>query len=371
MEVVWWSLRRLCKVSLSPEPHHKLLAAEKPILVCQDLAMMSMNIAFFSTLPFERTWFDQYCAHHQITYITETLTLETVHMAEGHRAVCGFVNDDLSRPVLSALKELGVSLIGMRCTGLDNIDQLACSDLGMRLISVPGYSPYSVAEHAVALLMGLIRHLPEAHQRVNVGNFAIDGLIGMDLHGKTVGVIGTGHIGRAFARIMQGFGCKLLAYDINPDRRLLETGVTYVALGDLLHQSDVLALHCPLTPLTEYVINDQTLSLVKPTAILVNTGRGRLVDTTAVLNALDAGQLGGYAADVYEKERLYFHYDFSDKLIEDDLLNRLRKHPKVLLTAHQGFLTEEAQRQIARNLLNQFSFYENQQLSLVTKASMC
>ncbi|QDK77499.1 2-hydroxyacid dehydrogenase [Spirosoma sp. KCTC 42546] len=330
-----------------------------------------MNIAFFSALPFERTWFDQYCAHHQITYIPEMLTLETVHMAEGHRAVCVFVNDDLSRPVLKTLKELGISLVGMRCVGLDNVDQLAISDLGMNLINVPGYSPYSVAEHTVALLMGLIRHLPEANQRVQSGNFAIDGLIGMDLHGKTVGIVGTGHIGRAFTRIMQGFGCKLLAYDINPDRRLLETGVTYVSLGELLHQSDVIALHCPLTPLTEDLINDHTLSLIKPTAILVNTGRGRLVDTVAVLDALDAGQLGGYAADVYEKERLYFHYDFSDRPIADDVLNRLRKHPKVLLTAHQGFLTEDAQRQIARSLLNQFSFYENQQMSLVTKASMC
>lgn len=330
-----------------------------------------MNIAFFSALPFEKIWFDQYCAHHQITYIPETLTLATAHLAKGNQAVCVFVNDDLSRPVLHELKGLGIDLIGMRCIGLDNVDQLAVSDLRLNLLHIPGYSPYSVAEQAVALLLGLIRHLPEAHQRVQAGNFTIDGLSGIDLHSKTVGVVGTGHIGKAFIRIMQGFGCKLLAYDIYPDRRLLETGVTYVSLGELLHQSDVIALHCPLTPLTEYIINDHTLSLVKPSAILVNTSRGRLVDTRAVLNALDADRLSGYAADVYEQERAYFHYDFSDKPIIDDLLNRLRKHPKVLLTAHQGFLTEEAQRQIARSLLNQFSFYENQQMSLVTKASMC
>ncbi len=330
-----------------------------------------MNIAFFSTLPFEQPWFDQYADHHQITYITQPLTLETAHLATGHQAVCGFVNDDLSSPVLSVLKSLGVGVIGMRCAGLDNVDQVALSSLNMTLLHIPGYSPYSVAEQAVALLLGLLRHLPEASQRVQTGNFSIDGLMGFDLHGKTVGVVGTGHIGNAFTRIMQGFGCKLLAYDVRPDRRLLESGVQYVSLHELLHAADVVALHCPLTPLTTFMIDEQTLSIMKPRAILINTGRGRLVKTSAVLDALDNERLAGYAADVYERERAWFHYDFSDKTIDDALLNRLRTHPKVLLTAHQGFLTEEAMRQISRNLMNQFSFYENGQLALITRASMC
>ncbi len=330
-----------------------------------------MNIAFFSTLPFEQTWFDQYAGHHRITYIPQTLTSETVYLAEGHGAVCAFVNDDLSRPVLEDLREFGVGVVGMRCIGLDNVDREALSDFGMTLLHVPGYSPYSVAEQAVTLLMGLLRHLPEASNRVKNGNFSIDGLMGSDLHNKTVGVVGTGHIGKAFARIMQGFGCKVLAYDISPDRKLLESGVQYMSLRELLHTADVVSLHCPLTPLTDYLIDEQTLSIMKPDALLINTGRGRLAKTGAVLDALDAGKLGGYAADVYERERAYFHYDFSAQAIPDNLLNRLRSHPNVLLTAHQGFLTEQAMGQISRSLMNQISFYENGQIALITKASMC
>lgn len=330
-----------------------------------------MNIAFFSALPFDETSFEPYRAHHHLTYIAEKLTPETVHLARAHKAVCGFANDDLSRPVLTALKKMGLGIVGMRCTGLDNVDQQALSDLGMVLLHVPGYSPYSVAEQAVALLLGLVRHLPEANRRVQAGNFTIDGLVGTDLHNKTVGVVGTGHIGQAFTRIMQGFGCKLLAHDTRSNRALQATGVQYVPLPELLSRSDVVSLHCPLTPPTEHLINAQTLSLVKPGAVLVNTGRGRLVDTDAVLDALDAGQLAGYAADVYEHEQAYFHNDFSAKPIADEVLNRLRRHPQVLLTAHQGFLTQEALQQIARSLLNQFSFFENQQTVCTTKASMC
>jgi D-lactate dehydrogenase len=330
-----------------------------------------MRIAFFSALPFEQTEFEGVQSHHQITFIPQTLTLQTASLAQGHEAVCAFVNDDLSHPVLEALCHLDIRVVGMRGVGLDNIDQMALHELGMTLLHVAGYSPYSVAEQAVALLLGLVRHLCDAHRRVQAANFSIDGLLGFDLHGKTVGVVGTGHIGKAFARIMQGFGCKLMAYDIRPDRALLESGVRYVSLSELLQQADVISLHCPLTPLTEYLINDQSLSAMKPSAILINTGRGHLVDTAAVLNALDAGQLAGYVADVYERERTYFHYDFSEWGVADELLNRIRRHPKVLLTAHQGFLTQEALRQVARGLLNQFTFHDNQQTVLVTKASMC
>lgn len=330
-----------------------------------------MNIAFFSTLPFEQTWFDQYRSHHRITYIDQPLTLDTARLALGHRAVCAFVNDDLGRPVIETLNGLGVSVVGMRCIGIDNVDLITLNNLGMTLLHVPGYSPHSVAEQAVALLLGLIRHVPEAHQRVQRGDFSIDGLMGTDLHGKTVGVVGTGHIGKAFARIMQGFGCKLIAYDINPDRTLLDSGVHYMDLPALLRAADIVSLHCPLTPLTENLMNDQTLMLLKPSARLVNTGRGKLVNTRAVLDALDNNRLAGYATDVYEQERAFFHYDFSDRLIDDPLLNRLRMHPRVLLSAHQGFLTEDAMRQIARSLMNQFTFYENQQTSLLSKASMC
>ena len=329
-----------------------------------------MNIAFFSTLPFEQTCFQRLRDHHHITFISQTLNTDTVQLASGHQAVCAFVNDDLSRPVLQALTDMGVLVVGMRCVGLDNVDQPAMNELGMTLLHVPGYSPYSVAEHSVALLLSLVRHLPEAHQRIRAGNFSIDGLMGNDLHGKTVGVVGTGRIGRAFARIMLGFGCTLLAYDVRPNPKILNAGVEYVPFDQLLRQSDVIALHCPLTPQTHHLINDRTLALLKSNALIINTGRGRLVDTRAVLDALDEGQLTGYGADVYEGERDYFHRNFSDKTVSDDLLNRLRSHPKVLLTAHQGFLTEEALRQVVRSLLNQFSFYASQQTSSVSKASL-
>ncbi|QIP15131.1 2-hydroxyacid dehydrogenase [Spirosoma aureum] len=329
-----------------------------------------MNIAFYSTLPFEQTWFASY-TNHAITYIPQALTEQTADMAKGHRAVCAFVNDDLSRPVLQILKQQGVSVVGMRCVGLDNVDQEAMADLGLTLLNIPGHSPYSVAEQAVALLLGLVRHLPEASQRVQLGNFSIDGLIGNDLHGKTVGVIGAGRIGSVFARIMLGFGCNVLIYDIRHNPKLIEAGAQYRLLSDLLAQSDILSLHCPLTQLTDHIINPQTIAALKPSTVLVNTARGRLVDAKAVLDALDAGKLAGYAADVYEQERAYFHYDYSRKSIADDILNQLRNHPKVLLTAHQGFLTEEALQQMARNLLNQFTFYDSQQMIMVTKASMC
>ncbi|WP_020597646.1 2-hydroxyacid dehydrogenase [Spirosoma panaciterrae] len=330
-----------------------------------------MTIAFFSALPFEQTWFERYAGNHQITFIPKALTLQTAELAKGHRAICAFVNDDLSQSVLGRLKQIGVSIVAMRSVGLDNVDQEALETLNMKLLHVPGHSPYSVAEQAVTLLLGMIRHLPEAHNRVRAGNFSIDGLMGYDLHGKTVGIIGTGRIGKVVARIMLGFGCHVLAYDIRPDQKLMDDGVRYVLLEKVLQQADIVSLHCPLAPSTYHLINTQSLTSLKPGAILVNTARGPLVDTEVVLAALDAGLLLGYATDVYENERPWFHYDYSDQPITDELLNRLRCHPGVLLTAHQGFLTEEALRQTARFLLNQFSFYDNQQTVLVTKASMC
>lgn len=341
------------------------------ILVELIVAFISMRIAFYSALPFEQKWFDLFTGHHQITYIPVPLTVQTAELAKDHNAVCAFANDDLSRSVLQVLKARGVAVVGMRCVGLDNVDQEAMEELGITLLHVSGNEPYSVAEQTVALLLGMMRYLPEANRRVRTGNFSIDGLTGNELHGKVVGIIGTGRIGKVFARIMQGFGCKVVAYDIRHDPTLAESGVKYILLSELLQQADIISIHCALTPLTDYLINAQSLTAFKPTTLLINTARGRIVDTEAVLNALDAGMLAGYAADVYEGERAYFHYDFSDKTISDELLNRLRNHPNVLLTAHQGFLTEENLMQIARNLLNEFTFYENQQTAFVTKASMC
>ncbi|WP_138991132.1 2-hydroxyacid dehydrogenase [Larkinella sp. C7] len=329
-----------------------------------------MKIAFFSTAAYERDWFIRYQAHHTITFIDEILTEQTSHLASGYEAVCAFVEDDLSKPVLESLRSLGIQLVAMRCVGLDNVDLEAADELGITVLHVPGYSPYSVAEHAVALLMGLVRHIPQAHERVLQGNFSINGFTGQDLHGKTVGVIGTGHIGQAFCQIMLGFGCRVLAFDIKPNQPLLNAGVRYVALPTLLAESDVISLHCPLNAQTRQLLNAPALSQLKPTAIVVNSSRGGLVDTAAVLDALDANALAGYAADVYVNEKKWFHRDFSGQPITDDLLNRLRTHPRVLLTAHQGFLTEEALQQIAHRLILQISFYQNSRQEGISKISM-
>lgn len=329
-----------------------------------------MKIAFYSAHPYEKVSFETFKGQHNLTFIPEPLGPKTSSLARGHDAVCAFVNDDLSRPVLESLLSKGVSVVGMRCVGLDNVDQVAMRMLGMTLLTVAGYSPYAVAEQAAALLLGLVRHLPEAQQRVRAGDFRIDGLTGFDLHGKTVGIIGLGRIGKAFASIMRGFGCKVVAYDIRPDHRIPATEVRYVALDELLRTSDIVSLHCPLNQNTQQLINEKSLAALKPDAILVNTGRGRLVDTKSVLDALDQNRLSGYAADVYEKERAYFHYDFSEKGVPDELLNRLRHHPKVVLTAHQGFLTREALQQITRSLLNQFTYHDNQRIDSTTKTSI-
>ncbi|GAB3250861.1 2-hydroxyacid dehydrogenase [Larkinella harenae] len=327
-----------------------------------------MKIAFFSTAAYDRQWFQQ--NRHTVTFLTETLTEQTAPLAAGHQAVCAFVHDDLSEPVLLRLQSMGVGIVAMRSVGLDNVDTEAALKLGLTVLNAPTYSPYSVAEQAVALLMALNRHLPLAHERVRAGNFTVDGLMGRDLHAKTVGVVGTGRIGRAFIKIMQGFGCRILAHDLRLNRALIRQGVRFVSLDVLLAESDVVSLHCPLTLLSQELINRQSLARMKPTALLINTGRGRLVDTTAVLDALDHGQLAGYAADVYAGDRHWFHQDFTDQPITDPVLNRLRTHPRVLLTAHQGFLTQDALQQMAQNLFHQLSFYENSQLQNITRTSL-
>ena len=330
-----------------------------------------MKIAFYSTHAFERAYYESFRKSHEITFFTEQLGPETAALAQNHDAVCGFANDDLSRPVLEALMARGVSVVGMRSVGLDNVDRVAMNMLGMVLLHAPGYSPHSVAEQAATLLLGLVRHLPESQQRVKAGNFSIDGLTGFDIYGKTVGIVGTGRIGKGFANIMRGLGCQVIAYDIRPDQRIPVTEVRYVTLGDVLRTSDIISLHCPLNQNTRYLINEKSLATMKSTAVLINTGRGQLVDTKAVLEALDQNRLAGYAADVYEQERAYFHHDFSETGVTDEILNRLRQHPKVILTAHQGFLTKETLQQTARSLLNQFTFYENQKAAGTSKTSMC
>ncbi|MEC5160058.1 MULTISPECIES: 2-hydroxyacid dehydrogenase [unclassified Janthinobacterium] len=311
-----------------------------------------MKIAVFSTQPYDRRFFDEALRRQpngaaiELLYHTAPLALETAVLAQGCQAVCVFVNDCLDAPVLEALHRLGTRALLLRCAGYNNLDAAAAARLGMFAARVPAYSPEAVAEHALALVLTLNRHTHRAYARVREGNFALDGLLGMTLHGKTVGIVGTGKIGLAAARIFKGFGCRVLGHDPYPSPRFDALG-TMVELPALLAQSDVVSLHCPLTEATRHLIGRATLPLMKPGAMLVNTSRGALVDTGAVIAALKSRQLGALAIDVYEQESSLFFHDHSSDIIDDDVFQRLMTFPNVLVTGHQGFFTIEALREIA------------------------
>jgi len=276
------------------------------------------------------------------------LSAETAAAAHGAQAVCTFVNDRVDRPCLEALAALGVKHVALRCAGFNSIDLAAARELGFSVTRVPAYSPYAVAEHAVALLLALNRKIPRANNRVHDLNFALNGLVGFDLHGKTAGIFGTGKIGRVAAQILRGFGMKVLAFDPYPSPEWAkEHGVEYTDPQTLARESAVISLHTPLTPETHHIINARTLELVKPGTILINVSRGALVDTKALIDALKSGRLGGVALDVYEEEEGVFFEDLSGQILQDDELARLLTFPNVLITAHQAFLTQEALAEIA------------------------
>lgn len=274
------------------------------------------------------------------------LSKDTASLAAGAGAVCAFVNDDLSAPILEALHEGGVRAVLLRCAGFNNVDLDKARELGLFVANVPSYSPEAVAEFAVALIQTLNRKTHRAYNRVREGNFSLDGLLGRTLHGKTVGVCGTGKIGVALARILHGFGCSLLAYDPFENPEFKKYG-TYTDLNTLLASSDFITLHCPLTAQTKHMINETTLSKMKPGAMLVNTSRGALIDTRSVIQALKDRQLGGLALDVYEGESQIFYKDHGNQIIEDDELMRLMTFPNVIVCGHQAFFTEEALSEIA------------------------
>lgn len=323
-----------------------------------------MNIAFFSCHPYEESFLEAANSNHrhQLTFLAQTLTPETVSLAAGYQAICVFVNDRLDAPTLQALAGQGIRLVALRCTGVNQVDSQKAQQLGIRILRVPTYSPHSVAEHAVALLLSLNRKTYLAYQRTKQNNFTLDGLMGFDLYGKRVGVIGTGKVGAAFARIMLGFGCHVLAYDKVRSAILQQLGVEYLPLEELLTKADVISLHCPLTPETHHLIGTTTLSRMKPGAYLINTSRGGLLDTPAVLGALQSGHLGALGVDVYELEDDFFFADWSHKDLPDADLNTLTHLPNVLVTSHQGFFTREAMEQIAHTTLNNLTYLEQQQL---------
>lgn len=320
-----------------------------------------MRIAVFDTHRFDRDALERASVRHghTLTFFEPRLSSETASLAAGADAVCSFVNDRLDGEALTALAAQGVRLIALRSAGFNHVDLDAAARLGLTVVRVPEYSPYAVAEHAVAMMLTLNRKTHRAFNRVREGNFSLDGLVGADVHGKTVGVIGTGKIGAVLLRIMHGFGCRLLAYDTAPAPSLAAAlGVQYVALEDVLRNADIISLHVPLTRDTRHLIDAGAIALMKPGVILINTGRGALIDTTALIAALKRGQIGAAGLDVYEEEEAVFFRDHSGEVLQDDVLARLLTFPNTLITSHQGFLTHEALANIAETTLANCDAFE-------------
>ncbi len=311
-----------------------------------------MKVAVFSTKRYDREFLEAANAgRHALRFLEPHLDEETCLLAAGFDAVCVFVNDTLNAAVIDSLATLGVKLIALRCAGFNNVDLAAAARHGIGVVRVPAYSPHAVAEHAVGLVLMLNRKLHRAYNRVREGNFALDGLLGFDLNGRTVGVIGTGRIGGVFAGIMAGFGCRILAYDPTPSPDKLPPGAVHVALDELFAKSDIISLHCPLTPQNHHLIGEATLSGMKQGVMLINTSRGALIDTPFVIAALKSGRVGALGLDVYEEEADLFFEDLSDRIIPDDIFSRLLTFPNVVITGHQAFFTREALGKIAETTM--------------------
>jgi D-lactate dehydrogenase len=319
-----------------------------------------MKTAVFSARRYDKTMLARanVAAAHELRFLEDRLTAASAPLAAGCEAVCVFVNDNVDADVLAILSQLGVRLVATRSTGYNQIDAAAAERLGIAVVRVTDYSPYSVAEFAVGLLLAVNRKIARASWRTREGNFDLDGLMGFDLHGKTVGVIGTGKIGTIFARILSGFGCTLLGHDRYPSAAFEALGGRYVSVDELLASSDVVSLHCPLTEETRHIVNAASLARAKRGSILVNTSRGGLVDTEAATEALKTGQLGGLAIDVYEQEANLFFQDLSSTIICDDVIQRLVSFPNVIVTGHQAFFTEEAIGQIMQTTIDSISAFE-------------
>ena len=307
-----------------------------------------MRVAVFSARPYDREFLGRAAgAKHELTFLEPRLAAETAVLARDHDAVCAFVNDNLSAPVLEQLKTGGIRFLALRSAGFNHVDVAAARRLGLQVAHVPAYSPHAVAEHTIALILALNRRIPRAVNRVRDGNFMLDGLLGFDLAGKTVGVIGTGKIGAIVARLLHGFDCRILLFDKFPNDACRSHG-TYVDLETMWRESDVVTLHCPLTPETQHVICGAAIEQMKPGVMLINTSRGALVDTPAVIQGLKSGRIGYLGLDVYEEEADLFFEDHSGDVIHDDVFARLLTFPNVLITAHQAFFTREALAEIAR-----------------------
>lgn len=326
-----------------------------------------MKVAVFSSKPYDRLFLEKANQtiggkhRHELSFFQPCLDAQTSALAQGFDAVCAFVNDVLDRPTLEGLHQQGVELIAMRCAGYNNIDLKAAQELGLTIVRVPAYSPYAVAEHAIALILTLNRKIHKSYNRVREGNFALDGLLGFDLHNRVVGIVGTGKIGRIAGQILHGFGCQILAYDPYPNREFGDRYAQYVDFKDLLTVSDIISLHCPLTADNYHLIDEAAIALMKSGVMLINTSRGALIDTQAAIKGLKSSQLGYLALDVYEREGNMFFEDLSAEIIQDDIFQRLLTFPNVIITGHQAFFTEEALNNIAETTLaNITSFSEGE-----------
>ena len=308
-----------------------------------------MKVAVFSTKVYDRKFLSDANSRtqHELVFFEPRLNRDTAILAAGFPAVCVFVHDQVDAPTLELLASRGTRLVVLRCAGFNNVDLQAAADLGITVVRVPAYSPYGVAEHAVGLILSLNRKIHRAYNRVREGNFSLDGLLGFNLHERTVGIVGTGKIGLILAQIMKGFGCHILAYDVYHNHELEALGGKYVELPELFANSDIISLHCPLTPETHHLINAEAIEQIKPGVMLINTSRGALIDTQAVIEGLKSGKIGYLGVDVYEQESELFFEDLSGAIIQDDIFQRLTTFPNVLITGHQAFFTAEALHNIA------------------------
>lgn len=320
-----------------------------------------MNLAVFSTKPYDKEYFEKFKNEYdiKISYYETSLKPNTAKLTKDFDAVCVFVNDVINKKTVEIIAKKGVKLIALRCAGFNNVDLDACKENNIKVVRVPAYSPEAVAEHAMALILTLNRKTHKAYNRVREGNFSLTNLIGFNLHKKVVGVVGTGKIGAAFCSIAKGFGCEVLAFDINKNKELEKNGVKYVSLDDLFNQSDVISLHCPLNEQTKHIVEKTSIEKMKKGVLLVNTSRGALVNTKDVIAGLKSKKIAFLGIDVYEQEENLFFNDLSESIIKDDLLMRLNSFPNVLITSHQAFFTVEAMTEITTTTLNNIKEFMN------------
>lgn len=330
---------------------------------------LGMKIVFFSSQPYDKQFFTQYNQQGYELIFQEThLNEQSVKLAAGAKAICIFVNDKVNAGIIEQLTQMNVEIIALRCAGFNNVDLEAAKAAGIKVCRVPAYSPEAVAEHAVAMLLTLNRKTHKAYNRVREQNFALQGLLGYNLYGKTIGVIGTGNIGKAFCKIMLGFGCKVVAFDLIANQELMAAGVDYQPLMEVL-KADIISLHCPLNEQTKHIIQKDTIALMKKGVVIINTSRGGLVKTRDVIYALKSGHISALGIDVYEQEEKIFFKNLSEDIIQDDEIQRLMSFPNVLITAHQAFFTQEALEQIATTTLNNIQ-HLTENTNLIAQAAL-